>query len=154
MLGIARRGGDLPRAVDGEPAVDGIPRDASFTTLPPDWERMAPFLQTAMERVPVTLEAGVRTFFCGPESFTPDLSPVVGESPEVPGYFVAAGLNSIGSLTGGGIGRAIATWIVDGLPDIDVTGMHIDRLHPYQTPHAAPEWQPLGAFTAQIEAAF
>lgn len=48
------------------------------------------------------------------------------------GYFVAAGLNSIGILTGGGIGRAMATWIVDGLPDIDVTGIHVDRLHPYQ----------------------
>ncbi|MGA0092611.1 MAG: glycine cleavage T C-terminal barrel domain-containing protein, partial [Candidatus Nanopelagicales bacterium] len=56
----------------------------------------------------------------------------------VQGYFVAAGLNSIGILTGGGIGRAIATWIVDGLPDIDITGMNIDRLHPYQM---APEYR-------------
>jgi glycine cleavage system aminomethyltransferase T/glycine/D-amino acid oxidase-like deaminating enzyme len=118
--------------------VDGIPEDASFLTLPPDWERMGPYLEKAMERVPASLEVGIRTFFCGPESFTPDLSPIVGESPEVRGYFVAAGLNSIGILTGGGIGRAIATWIVDGLPDIDVTGMHIDRLHPYQL---APDYR-------------
>ena len=112
--------------------VDGIPSDSSFTTLPPDWDRMGPYLEKAMARVPVSLDAGVRTFFCGPESFTPDLAPVFGESPEVDGYFVAAGLNSIGILTGGGIGRAMATWIVDGLPDIDVTGIHVDRLHPYQ----------------------
>lgn len=118
--------------------VDGIPEDASFLTLPPDWDRMGPYLEKAMARVPASLEVGIRTFFCGPESFTPDLSPVVGESPEVRGYFVAAGLNSIGILTGGGIGRAIATWIVDGLPDIDVTGMNIDRLHPYQT---SPEYR-------------
>ena len=118
--------------------VDAIPDDASFLTLPPDWERMGPYLEKAMARVPASMEVGIRTFFCGPESFTPDLSPVVGESPEVRGYFVAAGLNSIGILTGGGIGRAIATWIVDGLPDIDVTGMNIDRLHPYQL---APEYR-------------
>jgi len=74
----------------------------------------------------------VKTFFCGPESFTPDLAPIVGEAPEVRNYFVAAGLNSIGILTGGGIGRAVAQWIVDGRPDVDVTGMHIDRLQPYQ----------------------
>ena len=76
--------------------------------------------------------AGVRKFFCGPESFTPDLAPIVGEAPELRNYFVAAGLNSIGILTGGGLGRAVAQWIVDGRPDIDVTGINIDRLQPYQ----------------------
>ena len=112
--------------------VDRIPESFSFGTIPPDWDRMAPYLEKAMSRVPVSFDAGVRTFFCGPESFTPDLSPVVGEAPEVRNYFVAAGLNSIGILTGGGIGRAMAHWIVDGRPDIDVTGMNIDRLHAYQ----------------------
>ena len=76
-----------------------------------------------MARIPISTEVGVRTFFCGPESFTPDLAPIVGEAPELRNYFVAAGLNSIGILTGGGIGRALAHWIVDGRPDIDVTGM-------------------------------
>ncbi len=113
--------------------VDGIPRDASFVSLPPDWDRMAPYLRTAMERIPVSLEAGIRTFFCGPESFTPDLSPVVGEAPELRNYFVAAGLNSVGILSGGGLGRVVAQWIVDGLPDVDVTGINIDRFHRYQT---------------------
>ena len=82
--------------------------------------------------MPISLEAGIRKFFCGPESFTPDLLPVVGEAPELRNYFVAAGLNSIGILTGGGIGRLIAHWIVDGEPDVDVTGFNIDRLHRYQ----------------------
>jgi 4-methylaminobutanoate oxidase (formaldehyde-forming) len=111
---------------------DAIPADASFLTLPPDWDRMAPFLHTAMQRVPVTVDAGVKLFFCGPESFTPDLAPVIGEAPELRNYFVAAGLNSIGILTGGGVGRAVAQWIVDGHPDIDVTGINVDRLEPYQ----------------------
>ncbi|MGE5827375.1 MAG: FAD-dependent oxidoreductase, partial [Micromonosporaceae bacterium] len=113
--------------------VDGIPADFSFGQLPPDWDRMAPYLEAAMRRVPVSIDAGVRTFFCGPESFTPDLLPIVGEAPELRNYFVAAGLNSIGILTGGGLGRAMAQWIVDGRPDIDITGINIDRLHPYQS---------------------
>ena len=112
--------------------VDGIPSDFSFGELPPDWDRMAPYLERAMQRVPISLEVGVRKFFCGPESFTPDLLPVVGEAPEIDNYFVAAGMNSVGILTGGGIGRVLATWIVDGRPDVDVTGFNIDRTHRYQ----------------------
>ncbi|HVB44998.1 MAG TPA: FAD-dependent oxidoreductase [Streptosporangiaceae bacterium] len=118
--------------------VDGIPADFSFGELPPDWDRMAPYLETTMARIPITAEVGIRKFFCGPESFTPDLLPIVGEAPELKNYFVAAGMNSIGILTGGGIGRTVARWITDGSPDVDVTGMNIDRLHPYQ---ASPEYR-------------
>ncbi len=80
----------------------------------------------------------MKKFFCGPESFTPDLKPIVGEAPELRGYFVAAGLNSIGILTGGGLGRVMAHWIINGLPDVDVTGMNIDRVLPFQ---ANPEYR-------------
>jgi len=118
--------------------IDGIPGDFSFGEIPPDWDRMTPYLEKAMARVPKSLEVGVKKFFCGPESFTPDLRPVVGEAPEVRNYFVAAGLNSIGILTGGGMGRVLAHWIINGRPDVDVTGMHIDRLHRYQ---ANPEYR-------------
>jgi 4-methylaminobutanoate oxidase (formaldehyde-forming) len=116
----------------------GIPEDFSFGELPPDWERVTPFLERAMTRVPITAEVGMKKLFCGPESFTPDLRPIVGEAPELKGYFVAAGLNSIGVLTGGGLGRVLAHWIVTGTPDVDVTGFNIDRLHPYQ---ANPEYR-------------
>ena len=118
--------------------VEGIPADFSFGELPPDWDRMAPYLEHTMSRVPVTEQAGIKKFFCGPESFTPDLQPIVGEAPELKNYFVAAGLNSIGILTGGGIGRVIAHWIAGGRPDIDVTAINIDRLHRYQ---ANPEYR-------------
>ena len=118
--------------------VDGVPEDFSFGELPPDWDRMAGYIETAMRRVPASLEVGVRKLFCGPESFTPDLQPVVGEAPELKNYFVAAGLNSIGILTGGGLGRVLAHWIVHGRPDVDVTGFNIDRLHVYQ---ATPEYR-------------
>ena len=118
--------------------VDGVPEDFSFGEITPDWDRMAPYLEKAMARVPM-LDGGRRAkFFCGPESFTPDLAPIVGEAPELKNYFVAAGLNSIGILTGGGIGRVLAHWIIDRPPDVDVTGMNIDRLHTYQ---ANPEYR-------------
>jgi 4-methylaminobutanoate oxidase (formaldehyde-forming) len=118
--------------------IDGIPDAFSFGELQPDWDRMGPYVETAMRRVPISLETGVRKFFCGPESFTPDLQPIVGEAPELENYFVAAGLNSIGIITAGGIGRVIAHWIVHGRPDVDVTGFNIDRLHAYQ---ANPEYR-------------
>ncbi len=118
--------------------VEGVPADFSFGEIPPDWERMAPYLERAMSRVPITMDTGVKKFFCGPESFTPDLAPVVGEAPELKNYFVCAGLNSIGIITGPGLGRLLAHWIVEGRPDMDVTGMHIDRLQPYQT---TPEYR-------------
>jgi 4-methylaminobutanoate oxidase (formaldehyde-forming) len=113
--------------------VDGVPEDFSFGEIEPDWERMGPYVERAMSRVPISMETGIRKFFCGPESFTPDLSPVVGEAPELKNYFVAAGLNSIGILTGGGLGRIMAHWIINGRPDVDVTAMNIDRLHVYQS---------------------
>jgi heterotetrameric sarcosine oxidase gamma subunit len=118
--------------------VEGVPVDASFVSIPPDWDRMGPYVETAMSRVPVSHEIGIRTLFCGPESFTPDLAPVVGEAPELRNFFVAAGLNSIGILTGGGLGRVVARWIVEGRPEVDVTGIHIDRLHPHQS---TPEYR-------------
>jgi 4-methylaminobutanoate oxidase (formaldehyde-forming) len=118
--------------------VGGVPEDFSFGEIPPDWDRMGPYVEKAMSRVPISLEVGVRKFFCGPESFTPDLQPIVGEAPELKNYFVAAGMNSIGILTGGGLGRVLAHWIINGRPDVDVTGFNIDRLHTYQ---ANPEYR-------------
>ena len=112
--------------------VEGAPIDMPFADLQPDWERMGPYLETAMARVPITSQVGMKKFFCGPESFTPDLLPIVGEAPNLRGYFVAAGLNSIGILTGGGLGRVMAHWIINGLPDVDVTAMNINRVLPYQ----------------------
>jgi 4-methylaminobutanoate oxidase (formaldehyde-forming) len=118
--------------------IESSPTDTPYLDLEPDWERMGPYLETAMSRVPITSRVGMKKFFCGPESFTPDLKPIVGEAPELRGYFVAAGLNSIGILTGGGLGRVMAHWIINGLPDVDVTGMNIDRVLPYQ---ANPEYR-------------
>ena len=112
--------------------VEGIPEDFSFGEIDPDWDRLTPFLEKAMARVPISMETGIRKFFCGPESFTPDLAPVIGEAPELRNYFVAAGLNSVGIITGGGYGRVLAHWILNGRPDVDVTGINIDRFQRFQ----------------------
>jgi len=114
-------------------SLDGVPRDFAFGTLPPDWDRMEPYLGKAMDRIPSLAEIGVRTFFCGPESFTSDVRPLLGPAPELDGYFVAAGLNSLGILSGGGVGSVLAHWIVDGVPPVDATGISIDRTADYET---------------------
>ncbi len=114
-------------------SLDGVPREFAFGKLPPDWERMEPYLAKAMERIPPLAETGVRTFFCGPESFTSDVRPLLGPAPELDGYFVAAGLNSLGILSGGGVGHMVAHWIVDGVPPLDATAVAIDRTATYET---------------------
>jgi heterotetrameric sarcosine oxidase gamma subunit len=114
-------------------SLDGVPAGFSFGKISPDWERMEPFLGPALDRIPVLSETGVRTFFCGPESFTADVRPLLGPAPELDGYFVAAGLNSLGILSGGGVGSMLAHWIVDGVPPVDATSVAIDRTHSYET---------------------
>ncbi len=114
-------------------SLDGIPADVAFATLEPDWDRIGPYLERAMDRFPSLADAGVRTMFCGPESFTPDLSPQLGEAPELHGYFVAAGLNSLGILFSGGVGSLTAQWIADGHAPVDVTGLTVDRTQPFET---------------------
>jgi 4-methylaminobutanoate oxidase (formaldehyde-forming) len=101
--------------------VDGVPDDFSFGEIEPDWDRMAPFLEKAMSRIPISKEVGISKFFCGPESFTPDFGVAFGEAPEIENYFVAAGLNSIGIITGGGLGKIMAQWITTGDPGADIT---------------------------------
>lgn len=123
---------------DGAPwSTKSIPNNFSFGELEPDWDRMEPYLMDAMTRlVPEVQNSGIKKFFCGPESFTPDNSPVVGMAPEIQNYYVAAGLNSIGILTGGGVGKTVADWIInDGIApsDVDVTAIKIDRFQKYQT---------------------
>jgi glycine cleavage system aminomethyltransferase T/glycine/D-amino acid oxidase-like deaminating enzyme len=113
-------------------SLDGTPRDSAFAVLPPDWDRMAPFLEVAMRRFPALEDAGIRTLFCGPESFTDDLSPMLGESPEVDNLYLACGLNSVGILSGGGLGHVMAQWLIEEHPPIDVSAVGVDRAHEFQ----------------------
>ena len=113
-------------------SLDGTPKDSAFTVLPPDWDRMTPFLEVAMQRFPALEDAGIRTLFCGPESFTDDLGPMLGESPELKNFYLACGLNSVGILLGGGLGHVMAQWLIDESPPIDVTEVGVDRTHDFQ----------------------
>jgi heterotetrameric sarcosine oxidase gamma subunit len=113
-------------------ALDGIPKDFTFGEINPDWDRMMPYLEEAMKRIPALENAGVHKFFCGPESFTPDLGPMMGLTPDLDNFYVAAGFNSLGILMGGGAGKIMAQWIVDGIPDVDITEIDIARMLPYQ----------------------
>ena len=112
--------------------LDGIPRDFSFGTLPEDWEHVGPIFERAIHRMPELGEAGLLLFFNGPEAFTPDGTYYMGESPEVDNCFVAAGFNSIGIQSAGGVGWILADWIVDGHPPMDVSAMDIRRAFPFQ----------------------
>ncbi|HZX53958.1 MAG TPA: FAD-dependent oxidoreductase [Ilumatobacteraceae bacterium] len=111
----------------------GIPGDAAFVQLPDDWEHLGPFYAGVMERIPALADAGIRLFFGGPESFTPDGVYHFGEAPELQNFFIAAGFNSTGFLTGPGIGSVMADWLVDGRPSIDLPEADPARVLPHET---------------------
>jgi len=113
--------------------MDGIPEDFCFDQLPDDFDHFEPVLEKAIERVPALENAGIQTFFCGPESFTPDDRYHLGPAAEVESLFVAAGLNSIGIQSAGGIGKVLAEWIKNGHPPMDLVGVDIRRNQPFQS---------------------
>jgi len=112
--------------------MNGIPEDFCFDELPEDFDHFQPILEGAMHRVPALEKVGIRKFFNGPESFTPDQRYLLGEAPEVKGFYVAAGFNSIGIQSGGGAGMALAEWIVGGHPPFDLWDVDIRRMMPHQ----------------------
>ncbi|MFZ2503640.1 MAG: FAD-dependent oxidoreductase, partial [Nocardioides sp.] len=111
----------------------GIPSDASYVHLPEDWDHIGPFYEQMCERIPVLADAGIKLFFGGPESFTPDGIYHLGPAPEIPGYWVAAGFNSVGMLSGPGAGSVLADWLVDGRSPIDLPEADPARTMPFQT---------------------
>lgn len=111
-------------------AVDGIPREFCFDEIQPDWERMEPYIEHAMQRLPILFETGIRQFFCGPESFTPDHNYLMGKAPYVGNLFVACGFNSLGILSGGGAGHVMARWINDGIQPMDIWDVDVRRVQP------------------------
>jgi 4-methylaminobutanoate oxidase (formaldehyde-forming) len=112
--------------------MDGIPEDFCFDQLPADFAHFEPILEMGVNRMPMLGTAGIHTFFCGPESFTPDDRYYLGEAPELSGYWVAAGYNSIGIVSSGGAGMALAQWINDGEPPFDLWEVDIRRVEPFQ----------------------
>jgi glycine cleavage system T protein len=111
----------------------GIPDDFSFGEIAGDFGHFEPVLLDAMRRIPALEKAGIQKFFCGPESFTPDVRYHLGESTELRNCFVAAGLNSIGLQSAGGIGKVVSEWIRDGHPPVDLWEVDVRRNMPFQT---------------------
>ena len=101
--------------------------DRAFLELPEDWEQFEPFMHAGLRRVPALERAGIRRFMNGPESFTPDTQPLLGESPFLQGFFVAAGFNSTGMMSSAGAGRAMAQWIAGGEAPMDLWDMDVAR---------------------------
>ncbi len=112
--------------------MDGIPEDFAFDQLPEDWDHFGPILESAVHRIPILAETGVQTFFCGPESFTPDDRYILGEAPDLRNFYVACGFNSIGIGSSGGAGRMLAEWIVNGHPSMDLWEVDVRRMQPFQ----------------------
>ncbi|WP_420407125.1 GcvT family protein [Hoeflea sp.] len=112
--------------------MSGISEDFCFDQLPEDFDHFEPILEQAVNRLPLLASAGIHTFFNGPESFTPDDSYYLGEAPEVRGYWIAAGYNSIGIASSGGAGFALAQWMNDGEPPFDLWDVDIRRAQPFQ----------------------
>jgi 4-methylaminobutanoate oxidase (formaldehyde-forming) len=110
----------------------GIREDFCFDTLPEDFDHFQPILEAAMNRMPLFQTAGIHTFFNGPESFTPDDRYYLGEAPELGGYWIAAGYNSIGIVSSGGAGMALAHWITEGEAPFDLWEVDIRRAQPFQ----------------------
>lgn len=112
--------------------MDGIPDSFEFDQLPEDFDHFEPILEAACNRMPMLAEAGIHTFFNGPESFTPDDAYHLGLAPEMDNVWVAAGFNSIGIQSAGGAGMALAQWMEDGQKPFDLGDVDISRMQPFQ----------------------
>ena len=106
---------------------DVIPDDFEFGMLPDDWDQFQILMDNALIRVPALEKTGIKTFMNGPESFTPDLNYILGEAPNLRGFFVGAGFNSMGIASSGGAGMALAEWIAAGEPTMDLWPVDIRR---------------------------
>jgi len=108
-------------------APDQLPYPFEFRLLDEDWDHFSILMESAVARIPALAETGIKKFYNGPESFTPDNQFILGEAPELRNFFVGAGFNSVGIASAGGAGRALAEWIVEGEPSLDLSVVDIRR---------------------------
>ena len=107
--------------------IEDLPVGFSFELLDEDWDHFEPMMKNALHRVPALATAEVRMLLNGPESFTADNNFLLGESAELGGFFVGCGMNSVGMASGGGAGKALAEWVVNGEPTLDLSVVDIRR---------------------------
>ncbi len=110
-----------------------VPEDFSFGEFQENFEHFEPYLKSAIKRFPILETAGIRKFFSGPESFTPDTNTLLGEVPEIKNFFVCCGLNSIGIGSGGGVGKVTAEWLINGHVNEDIFSYDIKRFQKFHS---------------------
>ncbi|XP_052037900.1 sarcosine dehydrogenase, mitochondrial [Apodemus sylvaticus] len=115
---------------------DEVSDKFAFGLFDLDWDVFTQHIEGAINRVPVLEKTGIKSTVCGPESFTPDHKPLMGEAPELRGFFLGCGFNSAGMMLGGGCGQELAHWIVHGRPEKDMYSYDIRRFHHSLTDHA------------------
>ncbi len=110
-----------------------VPEDFSFGEFPENFEHFEPYLNAAVKRFPILETTGIRKFFAGPESFTPDTNTLLGEVPEISNFFVCTGLNSIGIGSGGGVGKVTAEWLMTGHINEDIFNYDVKRFQKFHS---------------------
>jgi 4-methylaminobutanoate oxidase (formaldehyde-forming) len=110
-----------------------LPRDFAFGLLDENWSQVEANVAIATRRFPVLERAEIRMLLNGPESFTPDMQMLLGEAPELPGFFLATGMNSSGIALSAAAGRLTAEWILEGAPSLDAARLDIKRFAPGQS---------------------
>jgi sarcosine dehydrogenase len=115
----------------------GFPENFEFQLLQPDFDHFTPTMELALGRVPALATAGVKQLINGPESFTPDGNFILGEAPELRGFFVGAGFNAFGIASGGGAGKVLAEWVAGGEAPYDLWPVDIRR---FGRNHADVDW--------------
>ena len=110
-----------------------VPNDFSFGEFPDDFDHFEPYLEKSFQRLPLLETAGIRKFFSGPESFTPDTQYLLGETPEVDNLFTCCGFNSIGIASAGGAGRVTAEWMINGYMSEDLFSLDIKRFQKFHS---------------------
>ena len=110
-----------------------VPENFSFGEFPENLEHFEPYLNACMKRFPILEQTGIRKFFAGPESFTPDTNTLLGEAPEVKNFFVCCGLNSIGIASAGGVGKVTAEWMMNGYLNEDIFSYDIKRFQKFHS---------------------
>ncbi|MEM9602305.1 MAG: FAD-dependent oxidoreductase [Pseudomonadota bacterium] len=134
-------GGFEPNAICWDPY--GAAGDTPFLELPDNWTQFEPFMEAALALMPTLADVGIQRFMNGPESFTADSRPLIGQCNELDQLFVAAGMNSVGVMSSAGVGRLLANWILDGRADTDAWDVDVARVDPLvaSTAHMATRMQ-------------
>ncbi|XP_063973708.1 sarcosine dehydrogenase, mitochondrial [Diachasmimorpha longicaudata] len=109
-----------------------LAKDFTFSLYELDWTVFNTHINSVVELIPKIKTSGIQSNVCGPESFTPDHKPIMGEDPKCAGLFYSCGYNSAGMMYGGGCGEQIASWIIDGRPERHMYSYDIRRFIPEQ----------------------